>query len=101
VSQLLYNFICNNLETSCRFTCYRRLYHGCNVLQTYHDEGENKENELNESDQVKNPSVSRRKGRPETKRYKSANEKKPRAKYTCGTCGQSGHNSARCQQNQR
>ena len=50
---------------------------------------------------MKNPSVSRRKGRPETKRYKSANEKKPRAKYTCGTCGQSGHNSARCQQNQR
>lgn len=66
-----------------------------------HDEGENKENELNKSDQVKNPSVSRRKGHPETKRYKSANEKKPRAKYTCGTCGQSGHNSARCQQNQR
>jgi len=66
-----------------------------------HNEGENKENEPNESDQVKNPLVSRRKGRPETKRYKSASEKKPRAKYTCSTCGQSGHNSARCQQNQQ
>ncbi|RHZ52250.1 hypothetical protein Glove_463g38 [Diversispora epigaea] len=41
--------------------------------------------------------VSRHKGRPETKRYKSSTEKKPRAKYTCGTCGRSGHNSARCQ----
>ena len=50
-----------------------------------HD-GENKENEPNESDQVKNPSVSQRKGRLETKRYKSTTEKKPRAKYTCGTC---------------
>jgi len=50
---------------------------------------------------VKNPLVSRRKGRLETKRYKSASEKKPRAKYTCSTCGQSGHNSARCQQNQQ
>ena len=66
-----------------------------------HNEGENKENEPNESDQVKNPLVPRRKGRPETKTYKSASEKKPRAKYTCSTCGQSGHNSARCQQNQQ
>ena len=66
-----------------------------------HNGGENKENEPNESNQVKNPLVSRRKGRPETKRYKSASEKKPRAKYTCSTCGQSGHNSARCQQNQQ
>ncbi|RHZ58027.1 hypothetical protein Glove_379g13 [Diversispora epigaea] len=52
----------------------------------------NKENEP----EIENPLVSRRKGRPETKRYKSSTEKKPRAKYTCGTCGQSGHNSARC-----
>ena len=62
-----------------------------------HNGGENKENEPNESDQVKNPLVSRRKGRPETKRYKSASEKKPRAKYTCSICDRSGHNSARCQ----
>ncbi|RHZ84508.1 hypothetical protein Glove_80g41 [Diversispora epigaea] len=59
----------------------------------------NKENE-SESEQIGNPLVSRRKGRPETKRYKSSTEKKPRAKYTCGTCGQSGHNSARCQNRQ-
>ena len=52
---------------------------------------DNKENEIN------NPLVSRRKGRPETKRYKSSTKKKSRAKYTCGTCGQTGHNSARCQ----
>jgi len=64
-----------------------------------HDQEENKENEPNEPDQVRNPLVSQRKGRPETKRYKSATEKKPRAKYTCRKCGQSGHNSARCQQN--
>jgi broad-specificity NMP kinase len=53
----------------------------------------------NEFEQVENPLVSRRKGRPETKRYKSATEQKgkPRAKYTCSTCGHSGHNSARCQ----
>lgn len=54
----------------------------------------NKENEL---EKIGNPLVSRRKGRPETKRYKSSIEKKPRAKYTCGTCGKPGHNSARCQ----
>ncbi|RHZ75463.1 hypothetical protein Glove_213g59 [Diversispora epigaea] len=52
----------------------------------------NKENEP----EIENPLVSRCKGRPETKRYKSSTEKKPRAKYTCSTCGQSGHNSARC-----
>ena len=53
----------------------------------------------NEFEQVENPLVSRRKGRPETKRYKSATEKKrkSRAKYTCSTCGHSGHNSVRCQ----
>jgi len=55
------------------------------------------DNKENESELVKNPLVSRRKGRPETKRYKSSTEKKPRAKYTCGRCGQTGHNSARCQ----
>ena len=54
-------------------------------------------NKENEPEQIGNPLVSRRKGRPETKRYKSSTEKKPRAKYTCGTCGRSGHNSARCQ----
>jgi len=56
--------------------------------------GDNKENE---PQQVKNPLVSRRKGRPEIKRYKSSTEKKSHAKYTCKTCGQTGHNSARCQ----
>ena len=56
--------------------------------------GDNKENE---PQQVENPLVSQRKGRPETKRYKSSTEKKSRAKYTCKTCGQTGHNSARCQ----
>ena len=52
-----------------------------------------------ENNQVENPLVSRRKGRPETKRYKSATKKKgkPRAKYTCSTCGHSGYNSTRCQ----
>jgi len=55
---------------------------------------DNKENELQ---QVENPLVSQRKGRPETKRYKSSTEKKSRTKYTCKTCGQTGHNSARCQ----
>ena len=50
---------------------------------------------------MKNPLVSRRKGRSKMKRYKSASEKKPCAKYTCSTCGQSGHNSVRCQQNQQ
>lgn len=55
------------------------------------------DNKENEPQQVENPLVSRRKGRPETKRYKSATETKSRAKYTCKTCGQTGHNSARCQ----
>src|SRR2546430_17513980 len=36
-----------------------------------HNKGENKENEPNKSDQVKNSLVSQRKGRSETKRYKS------------------------------
>jgi hypothetical protein len=48
----------------------------------------------NEPPQVENPLVSRCKGRPETKRYKSSTEKKSRAPYTCRTCGQTGHNSA-------
>jgi hypothetical protein len=48
--------------------------------------------------QIENPLVSRRKGRLEIKRHKSSTEKQPRAtKYTCKTCGQIGHNSARCQ----
>lgn len=55
------------------------------------------DNKENEPLQVENPLVSRRKGRPETKRYKSSTETKSRAKYTCKTCGQTGHNSARCQ----
>jgi hypothetical protein len=55
------------------------------------------DNKENEPEQIENPLVSRRKGRPETKRYKSSTEKKPRAKYTCKTYGQTGHNSARCQ----
>ncbi|RHZ87422.1 hypothetical protein Glove_35g32 [Diversispora epigaea] len=55
----------------------------------------NKENELA---LIKNPLVSRRKGRPETKRYKSATEKKGKSRaYACGTCNQPGHNSATCQ----
>src|SRR4051794_22016195 len=53
---------------------------------------DNKENEP----EIENPLVSRRKGRPPTERYKSSTEKKPRKQYTCGTCGQTGHNSARC-----
>ncbi|CAG8663758.1 22571_t:CDS:2, partial [Dentiscutata erythropus] len=55
-----------------------------------------KENEFN---QVKNLLVSRHKGHLATKCYKSATEKKqkPQSKYTCSTCGQSGHNIARCQ----
>jgi hypothetical protein len=50
----------------------------------------------NISEKIENPSVSQRKGRPATKRYKPSTEKQPRAKYTCKTCGQIGHNSARC-----
>ena len=55
------------------------------------------DNKENEPQHVKNLLVSRRKGHPETKRYKSSTEKKSCAKYTCKTCGQTGHNSARCQ----
>ncbi|RHZ56316.1 hypothetical protein Glove_402g77 [Diversispora epigaea] len=55
----------------------------------------NKENELG---LIKNPLVSRRKGRPETKRYKFATEKKGKSHaYACGTDNQPGHNSATCQ----
>ena len=66
-----------------------------------HDDAENPEtqvdnNKKNEPERIGNPLVSRCKGRPETKRYKSSTEKKPRAKYNCGTCGQPGHNSATC-----
>ena len=55
----------------------------------------NDDNKENEPEQIENPLVKRRKGRPETKRYKSSTEK-PRVKYTCSKCGQSEHNSARC-----
>ncbi|RHZ65114.1 hypothetical protein Glove_319g97 [Diversispora epigaea] len=55
----------------------------------------NKENELR---LIKNLLVSRRKGRPETKCYKFATEKKGKLRvYACGTCNQPGHNSATCQ----
>jgi hypothetical protein len=58
----------------------------------------NNENKENEPGSIENPLVSRRKGRPETKRYKSATEKKGKSRtYTCGACGQTGHNSATCQ----
>ncbi|CAB4408505.1 unnamed protein product [Rhizophagus irregularis] len=71
-------------------------------LAVEHDSHENPEiqaddNKENEPEQIENPLVSRRKERPETKRYKSSTEKKPCAKYTCKTCGQTGHNSTRCQ----
>ena len=62
-----------------------------------HFEFQDDDNKENEPEQIGNPLVKRRKGRPETKRYKFSTEKKSRAKYTCGTCGQLGHNSARCQ----
>ncbi|CAB5392572.1 unnamed protein product [Rhizophagus irregularis] len=45
---------------------------------------DNKENKLQ---QIENLLVLRRKGRPETKRYKSSTEKKPHVTYTCKTCG--------------
>jgi hypothetical protein len=55
------------------------------------------DNKENEPEQIGNPLVSQRKGRPETKKHKSSTEKKPCARYTCKMCGQTGHNSARCQ----
>jgi len=54
-------------------------------------------NKKNEPKQIGNLLVSWRKGCPETKQYKSSTKKKPCAKYTCSICGQSEHNSARCQ----
>ncbi len=54
-------------------------------------------NKKNEPKQIENLLVSWHKGRLETKWYKSSTEKKLRAKYTCNTCGQSGHNNARYQ----
>ena len=58
----------------------------------------NNKNKKNEPGSIENPLVSRRKGRPETKRYKSATEKKGKSRtYTCGACGQTGHNSVTCQ----
>ncbi|CAG8466518.1 1012_t:CDS:2, partial [Ambispora gerdemannii] len=54
--------------------------------------------EENEPGSIENSLVSRRKGRPETKRYKSVTEKKGKScTYTCGACGQTGHNSVTCQ----
>ena len=53
-------------------------------------------NKENEFQQVENLLVSQRKGHPKIKHYKSSTEKKIHAKYTCRTCGQTGHNSARC-----
>ncbi|CAG8794905.1 3209_t:CDS:2, partial [Gigaspora margarita] len=47
--------------------------------------------------EVANPSVTRHKGRCETKHYKSATENTYQQPYTCRTCGQVGHNSARCE----
>ncbi|CAG8764098.1 15800_t:CDS:2, partial [Racocetra fulgida] len=52
----------------------------------------------NESNlEIANPPVTRRKGRPETKRYKATIERARRQPYTCRNCGQTGHNSARCE----
>ncbi|CAG8803430.1 1210_t:CDS:2, partial [Gigaspora margarita] len=47
--------------------------------------------------EVANLPVTRHKGRRETKHYKSATEKTCRQPYACRTCGQVGHNSARCE----
>ncbi|CAG8750360.1 3964_t:CDS:2, partial [Dentiscutata erythropus] len=45
--------------------------------------------------EIVNPPVTY--SRRETKRYKSATEKTHRQPYACRTCGQVGHNSARCE----
>jgi hypothetical protein len=65
-----------------------------NILE--HTEIQVDDDKENVSERIKNPLVSRRKGRPETKRYKSSTEKQLRAKYTCKTCSQTGYNNARC-----
>ncbi|CAG8789977.1 10037_t:CDS:2, partial [Racocetra fulgida] len=52
------------------------------------------DNENNEP-AIANPPISKRKGRSETKRYKSSIEKGRRQPYACRTCGRIGHNSAR------
>lgn len=58
----------------------------------------NDANKENEPGSIENPLVLRRKGRPETKRYKSITEKKGKSRtYTCGRCSQPGHNSTTCQ----
>ncbi|RHZ79364.1 hypothetical protein Glove_149g125 [Diversispora epigaea] len=75
-----------------KYTCNTCDQSGHNNNLKIQVDNSNKENE-SESEQIGNPLVSRRKGRSETKQYKLSTEKKPRAKYTCNTCDQSGHNS--------
>ena len=71
--------------------------HTGSVWLLEHSEIQVDDDKENVPERIENPLVSWRKGRPETKRYKSSTEKQPRAKYTCKTCGQTGYNSARCQ----
>ena len=71
--------------------------HTGSVRLLEHSEIQVDDDKENVPERIENPLVSQRKGRPETKRYKSSTEKQPRAKYTCKTCGQTGHNSARYQ----
>ena len=71
-----------------QFINQQKETHTGSVRLLEHSEIQVDDDKENVPEQIENPSVSRRKGYPETKRYKSSTEKQPRAKYTCKTCDQ-------------
>ncbi|CAG8535336.1 19515_t:CDS:2 [Dentiscutata erythropus] len=61
------------------------------------DSDDSEESEKENNSTIKNPAITKHRGRPATKRFKAATEKPRRQPYTCQSCGKTGHNSARCQ----
>ncbi|CAG8547510.1 1841_t:CDS:2 [Racocetra persica] len=59
------------------------------------DNSKNSEKENNSA--IKNPAITKHRGRPATKRFKAATEKPRRQPYTYRNCGKTRHNSAKCQ----
>ncbi|CAG8603894.1 12050_t:CDS:2, partial [Dentiscutata heterogama] len=61
------------------------------------DSDDSKDSKKENNSTIKNPAITKYRGRPATKRFKAATEKPRHQTYTCRSCGKTRHNSARCQ----
>ncbi|CAG8751416.1 17010_t:CDS:2 [Gigaspora margarita] len=86
----------NNRHAAARRTKFGELWGLHFLTNNQKDDKSTNESDYSEEEDnssIINPLVTKRKGRRETKRYKSALEKARRQPYSCRTCGQIGHNN--------